>query len=387
MHRRIAVTALAATMATTLAATFAVAPAGATIATTTTGTGREDKRLVQEAANDLAAFGITGVQALIRDGHRTTEARAGVADVTTNRPVPKNGYFRIGSNTKTFVSVIVLQLVGEGRLRLDDPVERWLPGLVTGNGHDGSKITIRHLLRHQSGLTEYLDDLQLQTVEDFERHRFDHWEDEGLVRLALAHPPLFEPGTQWSYSNTNYILAGMVIKSVTGKPWHAHLQQRILRPAGMTQTVYPGDKADLPNPHAQAYEVFDPDGTRLDTTRWNATAAGAAGGLVSTPTDLSRFWQALQSGKLLRPAEFREMHQTVPLGDGVGYGLGIFFTPSECGGFWGHDGGTPGMYTMNGVTSDGDRSVIISISSAPADPANASARAAQLVTDALCQDR
>lgn len=379
MHRRIGRAATVAVLVTALTA----APAGAAVA----AAPDSDRKLLQEAANDLAGYGITGVQALIRDGHRTAEARAGVADVTTNRPVPKNGYFRMGSNTKTFTSVILLQLVGEGRLRLDDTVDRWLPGLVTGNGNDGSAITVRQLLRHQSGLAEYTRDLELfSSAEEFNEHRYDHWAGEDLVRLALAHPPVFAPGTDWGYSNTNYILAGMIIESVTHKPWDAHLRQRILRPAGMTQTFYPGDEPDLPHPHAQAYESFPESTERVDTTRWNTTVAGAAGGMVTTPTDLSRFWQALQSGRLLRPAEFREMHQTVPVGDSRGsrYGLGIFFTPLECGGVWGHDGGVPGMYTTNGVTEDGARSLIISISSAPTDPENASARVERLLTEALC---
>ncbi|GAB7039785.1 MULTISPECIES: serine hydrolase domain-containing protein [Catenuloplanes] len=383
MHRRIGRAAALVATATAAATLSTAVPAVASPA----GSAHSDRRLLQQAVDDLAGYGITGVQALIRDGRRTTEARAGVADITTNRPVPKNGYFRMGSNTKTFTSVILLQLVGEGRLRLDDTVERWLPGVVTGNGNDGSAITVRQLLRHESGLANYTDYLALQTPADFEAHRYDHWEDEDLVRLAVAHPPLFAPGTSWSYSNTNYTVAGMVIERVTGKPWHAHLRQRILKPAGMTQTFFPGDDPDLPHPHAQAYESF-PDVPRYDTTRWNVTAAGAAGGLVSTPTDLSLFWQALRQGRLLRPAEFREMHRTVPLGeDGSGYGLGVFRTPSECGDLWGHDGGVPGMYTMDAVTPDGDRSVVISISSAPTDPDNASARAARLITDALCQDR
>ncbi|MFI5840262.1 serine hydrolase domain-containing protein [Catenuloplanes sp. NPDC051500] len=388
MYRRIG---RAATI-TVLAAALAANPAAATANRADQAAGY--RHLLQQAANDLAGFGISGVQALIRDGRRTTEARAGVADVTTGRPVPENGYFRMGSNTKTFVSVILLQLAGEGRLRLDDTVDRWLPGVVSGNGNDGTKITIRQVLRHQSGLAEYTDGLPaFESAEAFERHRYDHWEDADLVARAVAKAPEFAPGTDWGYSNTNYIVAGMIIERVTHRPWYAHLRQRIFAPAGMTQTSYPGDNPDLPNPHVQAYEIFGPDTALQDTTRWNTTVAGAAGGLVTTPTDLSRFWQALQQGRLLRPAEFREMHRTVPTGDdpaGRQYGLGIFFTPSECGGFWGHDGSVPGMTTVDGVTADGTRTLILSISSPPdfvtdpEAPRKAGERAARLLTEALC---
>ncbi|MDP9799833.1 D-alanyl-D-alanine carboxypeptidase [Catenuloplanes nepalensis] len=379
MHGHIGrVTAIIAAAA--VVATAAAAPATASPAPT-------GHRLLQQAADDLNGFGFTGVQVLLRDGHRTTEARAGVADVATNRPVPKNGWFRMGSNTKTFASIILLQLAGEGRLRLDDTVERWLPGLVTGNGNDGSKITVRQLLRHQSGLAEYTAHLPAFASNDaFEKHRYDHWDDADLVRLALTDPPAFAPGTSWGYSNTNYVLAGMIIEEVTGKPWDAHLRARILKPAGMTQTFYPGDDPDLPSPHANAYDSLSPGEDLIDTTRWNTTAAGAAGGMVTTPTDLSRFWQALQQGRLLRPAQMREMHDTVPTGDDRGsrYGLGIFLTQLECGTFWGHDGGVPGMYTVDGVTEDGDRVLVVSVSSPPSDPPNASARVGELLSDTLC---
>ena len=118
-----------------------------------------DKSRLQSAVDDLHAIGITGVQGLTGAGGRTTTARSGIANIDTGAPVPDNGYFRMGSDTKTFVSVVLLQLVGEGRLSLDDSVQRWLPGVVSGNGNDGRKITVRELLQHTSGLANYTDDL------------------------------------------------------------------------------------------------------------------------------------------------------------------------------------------------------------------------------------
>lgn len=349
---------------------------------------------VQTATDDLHALGITGVQGLTEAGGRTTTARSGVANVGTGAPVPVNGYFRMGSDTKTFVAVVLLQLVGEGRLSLDDPVERWLPGVVSGNGNDGRRITVRELLQHTSGIANYTDGLAaLGSPEGYYAHRFDHYDAADLVALAMKHPPLFAPGTSWSYSNTNYILAGMIVERVTGRSWAREVHDRILGPLGLHQTYAPGDDPRLRDPHAEAYNQFSPGGPLVDTTLFNPTVAGAAGSMVSTPSDLARFWRALQSGRLLAPAQMRQMHRTVPapgLSDvfpGARYGLGIMWIADSCGGFWSHAGDVPGMSTLNGVSPDGRRVVVLSLSTELADDARVVAvyrRAFQLIDDTLC---
>jgi hypothetical protein len=119
--------------------------------------------------------------------------------------MPVDGHFRTGSDTKTFVAVVVLQLVGEGRIGLDHPVARWLPGLIAGNGNDERRITVRQVLQHTSGLPNYTEGLPaLATAEGCRAHRFYHCAGADLVALAMRHPPLFAPGTHWGYSNTNY---------------------------------------------------------------------------------------------------------------------------------------------------------------------------------------
>ncbi|HEY0534853.1 MAG TPA: serine hydrolase domain-containing protein [Actinoplanes sp.] len=350
---------------------------------------------LQSAVDDLHAIGITGVQGLSRAGGRTTTARSGVANVDTGAPVPLNGYFRMGSDTKTFVSVVLLQLVGEGRLSLDDPVQRWLPGVVSGNGNDGRKITVRELLQHTSGIANYTDDLSaLGSAEGYRAHRFDHYEAADLVALAMKHPPLFAPGTSWSYSNTNYILVGMIINKVTGRSWAREVDDRVLVPLHLHQTYVPGDDATLRNPHAEGYNQFTPGGPLVDTTVFNPTVADAAGSMVSTPTDLARFWTALQSGRLLAPAQMAQMHRTVPapgLSDafpGARYGLGVMWITDRCGGFWSHGGDVPGMSTINGVSPDAKRVVVLSLSTELADQTSELAiykRAHELIDDTFCQ--
>ncbi|MFI6237560.1 serine hydrolase domain-containing protein [Micromonospora sp. NPDC050784] len=350
--------------------------------------------VLQEGLDELHGLGVSGTQGLVRDGGRVTVARSGVADLVTGAPVPFDGYFRIGSTTKTFVSVVVLQLVGEGRIRLDDPIERWLPGIVTGSGNDGRNVSIRQVLQHTSGLYDATGDLvALQSADGFLAHRFDHYSEAQQVSTAMRHSPLFVAGTGWSYSNTNYLLAGMLIERVTGHRWDAEVRSRILRPLGLTHTFYPGDQPTLPRPHANGYRQFAPGGPMVDTTVFNPTVTASAGGLVSTPTDLVRFWQAVGRGQLLRPAQVAELQHTV-LADGfqgirpgIRYGLGIMWIPNRCGGSWAHVGSMPGMSTLAAVSLDGRRSTVLYLASELADPGPAVAiieRQMTLLDDLIC---
>ncbi|WP_117212888.1 serine hydrolase domain-containing protein [Allorhizocola rhizosphaerae] len=330
------------------------------------GTG--DQRRLQAAVDDLHGLGITGVQGLTRIDGRTSRARAGVGDLENGRPVPLNGYFRIGSTTKTFVAVTVLQLVGEGRLSLDDTVERWLPGVVSGNGNDGSRITVRQLLQHTSGIYNYTNDMEaLASPDAFLAHRYDHWDPAELVALAMKHEPDFAPGTGWNYSNTNYVLAGMIIEAVTGRSWATETQARILGPLGLRHTSIPGDVATLPRPHARAYQEWADGEPLMDTTEFNPSAGGAAGSMISTTADIARFWQALQHGRLLGPQMMAEMQRTVlaetfqDFYPGLRYGLGIMFLPNRCGGYWSHGGDVPGVSTVNGVSPDGNRVAVLAL--------------------------
>ncbi|MFJ9778573.1 serine hydrolase domain-containing protein [Amycolatopsis sp. NPDC101161] len=297
-----------------------------------------------------AQDGVPGAEAVIQDGHRTRVVRSGTGDVKTGKPFPRNGSFRAGSVTKSFVATVVLQLVGEGRVKLDAPVSRYLPGLLPDR-----RITVRQLLQHTSGLYNYTDDLDLSDPEAL-RHRGA--EPAELVAMALKHPALFPPGTSWSYSNTNYIVAGMLAEKVTGRALGDLIAQRITRPLGLRDTYLPrrGDER-LPDPHAVGYT---PD--LVDFSDFDATIAGAAGGLVSTPADLDRFYGALLGGRLLRPAELAEMRRTVPaqLGvPGARYGLGLGSIPLSCGDFWGHEGGIIGFTNLAGVGPDGRRVTVV----------------------------
>jgi D-alanyl-D-alanine carboxypeptidase len=326
--------------------------------------------------DELRAGGISGLLAEVDDGGRHIVARSGVARLDTAQPVDFDSYFRMGSNTKTFVAVVALQLVGEGALALDDTVDRWLPGVVAGHGNDGTRITVRQLLQHTSGLFNFTGDIPaLFTAEGYLEDRLEHAEAADLVAIALRHEPSFAPGAGWEYSNTNYVLAGMIIERVTGRDWRDEVRARITAPLGLDRTFDPGDDPDLPEPHARAYEQFPGSDELVDVTSMNYTWADAAGSLVTTTRDLTQFWRALQQGKLLGPAEMAALHDTVaaPAFDvvlpGVRYGLGIMWVPTSCGGYWSHAGDTLGYATRNAASDDGSRVVVLSLSTQRADAA------------------
>jgi len=316
-----------------------------------------------------------------RDG-RTRNYTAGVADLRTKAKVPVDGQVRIGSNTKAFVAVVVLQLVGEGRVDLDAPIETYLPGLVRGDGIDGRRITVRQLLQHTSGLPNYTAYLSEDIVELPHVYR----EPRELLDLALAHKASFEPGARWEYSNTNYVLAGLLIQKVTGRPVAEEITKRIIQPLGLRDTYFPGvGEQDIRGRHPKGYHPTS-DGKLRDITEMDPSWGWAAGQMIGTPSDLNRFFSALFAGKLLRPAELAQLRTTVEAPDswpGARYGLGVISTPLSCGGLvWGHGGDIPGYETRGGVTDDG-RAFSVAVTTMPTSDA-AHDRVLALVDTAFC---
>jgi D-alanyl-D-alanine carboxypeptidase len=344
----------------------------------------------------IHALGVSGVQArVIASDGRQWVATSGTADLDTGRPVRSDGHFRMASTSKTLVATVVLQLEAQGELSLDDTVEQWLPGVVQGNGNDGSRITIRQLLQHTSGIH---DDLPgYTTPEEYYQQRHDVYGSEQLVARAMAHAPDFPPGGGWAYSNTGYVLLGMIIQKATGQPSHQEIEDRILRPLGLDQTRWMGTSPNLPRPHAQAYQLFGP-GSRVDVTDQIPVDYENLS-WVTTTQDENDFFRALLAGRLLPARQMAEMKQTVPvsaevqqLWPGGRYGLGLVERPLSCGGtYWSHEGGDGGYITLNGVTDDGRRSAVVSMSEARGDTSEhivAQENAASALIDhALCAGR
>jgi D-alanyl-D-alanine carboxypeptidase len=304
--------------------------------------------------------GFPGALATVRDraGH-VRRYTAGVADLKTKARVPDDGYVRIGSNTKTFTSVVVLQLVGAGKVTLDQPIEMYLPGLVRGDGIDGHNITVRRLLQHTSGLPNYTDIFD----NGYLPYQHTYFEPRQILDLALARKADFAPGTKFEYSNTNYILAGLLIEKVTGRPVAEEITNRIINKIGLRHTYFPtvGDQT-IRSPHPHGYDQDDLSASLTDVTAMDPSFGWAAGAMVSTPGDLNRFFNAILSGRLLQPTQLNQMRTTIDapdIGPGVRYGLGLLSTPLSCGGLsWGHGGSIPGYGTINAVTDDGRAATI-----------------------------
>ncbi|MFC9659718.1 serine hydrolase domain-containing protein [Nocardia sp. NPDC127606] len=311
---------------------------------------------ITAALNSAVQQGYPGAQAVITDKGHTWTVAAGVADLATGRPFADDDRLRIASNTKPFVATVMLQLVAEGKVELDAPVERYLPGVVRGPGIDGDRITIRNLLQHTSGLPEYAAEFGTppkpgQVAGLTEQVRWGTTDIAETVRNALTAPADFEPGAQWAYSNTNYAVAGMVIEKITGSPLGTEITHRIIEPLGLRNTYYPSpDEVDIRGPHPKGYTEIG--GVQVDYTSQNVSWAGAAGAMVASGADLNHFFIALLDGKLLPPAQLAEMKNVRPTGvdSKWAYGLGLARITMSCGNeLWGHTGGLSGTVTYDGV--------------------------------------
>ncbi|MER5361928.1 serine hydrolase domain-containing protein [Streptomyces sp. NPDC002785] len=259
---------------------------------------------------------------------------------STGPGIRRGDRFRAGSITKTFVATVVLQLARERRLQLSDTVDQLLPGLIQGNGNDGRRITLRALLSHTSGLYNYTADPSARPVSA-----------TAAVRVALAHRPTNAPG-HYAYSNTNYVVLGLIVQRVTGNDYATEIRHRIITPLRLTGTSLPGARTSLPAPHGRGYARDPADGSLRDVTVLDPRTAGAAGELISTLTDLNRFYAALLSGRLLPFAQLTALLNTGAT-RGV-YGLGIYPQKLSCGTtVWGHDGRIAGSYVRTAATRDG----------------------------------
>ncbi|MFH9009476.1 serine hydrolase domain-containing protein [Streptomyces afghaniensis] len=328
-----------------------------------------DHEATRTALRDLVEKGgLPGAAAKVQDGKGGWFATAGHADTATGRERSPGDHFRGASITKTFVATVLLQLEAEGRLSLDDTVERWLPGLVQGNGYDGDRITLRRLLDHTSGIANYTDDPAF--VHDaagpgFPEHRYDTHTPEELVAIALRYPPLPDPETKPVYSNTNFVIAGMVVEKATGRSYAQEITRRIIRPLKLRGTSFPGTSPHMPKPHPVGYSRLHqeaPDAPIHDATEQNMTWLGAAGDIISTSGDLNRFQRALIKGHLLPRKQMEKMLDEVPAGGGLGYGLGVEFAQLSCGvKVVGKSGRTNGSLSAMVGTQDGKHQLTFNI--------------------------
>ncbi|NKI42555.1 serine hydrolase domain-containing protein [Streptomyces physcomitrii] len=333
------------------------------------GQARGGHEATRAALEKTVEAGVPGATAGVREDGTRWQAGVGTGDLRTGKPRGAEDHYRVGSISKTFTATVLLQLEAEGRISLDDTVEKWLPGVVRGHGHDGGRITVRQLLNHTSGVFNVTEDPQFVREffsTEFLKNRYRTVTAAEQVALAMRHAPSFEPGTGWRYSNTNYTLAGMIVEKVTGRGYAEEIRRRVIEPLHLRGTRSPGTDPRLPGPHARAYSKLsnDPDATKTyDVTALNPSLAGAAGDMVSDSADLNRFYSALLGGKLLPKKQLAEMKDTVSTGDehpGYRYGLALIEQKLSCGvTLYGHDGGIHGSTSDAVTTADGKHALAL----------------------------
>ncbi|MDA2068195.1 serine hydrolase domain-containing protein [Bacillus cereus] len=327
-----------------------------------TSTQRE-RNSVKEAMRDTLQLGYPGILAKTSEGGKTWSYAAGLADLSTKKPMKTDFRFRIGSVTKTFIATVLLQLSGENRLNLDDSIEKWLPGVIQGNGYDGNQITIRQILNHTSGIADYTNSKDFDITDTKKSYTA-----EEFVKMGISLPPDFAPGKGWSYSNTGYVLLGILIEKVTGNSYAEEVENRIIEPLDLSNTFLPGNASVIPGTkHARGYFQLDGASELKDVTYINPGSSD--GDIISTADDLNKFFSYLLGGKLLKEQQLKQMLTTVPTNrEGTGYGLGIYETKLPNGdSVWGHRGVVPGFTTFAGGILGGKHTLAVNLNSFKAD--------------------
>ncbi|MER7468967.1 serine hydrolase domain-containing protein [Streptomyces sp. NPDC097981] len=357
----------------------------------------QERPELQKAIEEFVDAGFAGIQMRVNDERGEWVGSAGIRKLGETAKPQTDGRFWVGSSTKTFVAALVLHLVADGAIGLDAPVANHLPEF----GLD-QRITVRMLLQHTSGLPSYTGDLDSEGTfvpglpamgKPWVDNRFRTYRPEELVRFALSKPALFEPGTDQSYSNTNYTLAVLLIEKAGGHSYAEEMERRILRPLGLRDTVVPGSSPELPEPHAHGYYRYqDADQWKVvDVTRQNLSILVGAGDLISTTRDLHTFFSALLGGKLLPAPLLAEMR--TPHGI-LGYGLGLFV--QDLGPETGltivhHNGGAPGGYGALMISRpDGSRTLTAGLTTGDAetDPAQEVPKALdRLIKTVFCDEQ
>ncbi|WP_239516157.1 serine hydrolase domain-containing protein [Streptomyces sp. ICC4] len=315
-----------------------------------------DLDALTQALRNTTAAGAPGAMARFTGPGGVQSRVEGVRDRATGAAMDPQARFRIGSVTKTFSTVVLLQLVDEGKIKLDQPVNSYLPGLLPDD-----RITVRHLLTHRSGLADYTNVMFEHTVPGFESVRNKVFTYRELVGLSLAEPRTTEPGVAYKYSNTNFVVVGMLIEKATGKPVAKEYERRIIKPLKLKNTSYVHPSTAIKGLHANGYLHPDEAGAPLvDSTEQTVSWAQSAGAMISNAADLSTFMSSLLRGKLLRPDTLDAMLTMTPT-DATNtrfYGLGLRRYDLSCGTqVYGHTGTVQGFYTYAFTTRDGSRAL------------------------------
>lgn len=306
------------------------------------------------ARKSFAQASTPGAVVGVRTPAGTWTKAYGVADPKTDTPMAVGVHTRIGSITKTFTGTVIMQLAEQGKLSLDDPISRYVPGVP-----NGAQITLRQLADMTSGVASYTGDKEFTDI--YFANPETIFTPEQLLKIGISDSPLFEPGTKFDYSNTNTVLLGMVIEKVTGQPVETVMGKQVLKPLKLANTSWPGESTALPEPYAEGFtlqgDAATPDAPS-NATRWNPAWAWTAGELISTIDDLLVYGRALGTGQgLLNAQSQAERLRSFPGTAGYGIGVGCID------GWVGHTGELPGYNTTLYYDTTTDTTVAVQTNS------------------------
>ena len=318
----------------------------------------------------LVAGHIPGALLYVRQGNRSYTVAAGYADKAKKVPMRANDTYYIGSTSKSFAAVLVMRLVAQGKIALDAPVSRYLPGVLPG----GDRITIRDLLSHKSGLYEWNQDPKVLAPILAHNWRV-HWTPKEAVAISAAHPLPFCPRHEVQLHGHGLLRARPVVQRVGGKPYEQQLRDYTLRPLKLNHTTLPTRTGTLPDVHGYlALNVYDQKASPvpIDTAALPPSLGWAAGGMRSTLADIADFYRGLFSGKLIPQAQVAAMEDTQATGGQ--YGLGLMPTGphayqwvinTTCGRAWGHGGHWAGQWHLPISSPDGSRQAVLLVNADP----------------------
>ena len=311
-------------------------------------------KLDEAARSSFKEAAAPGAIVGVRSPQGTWMAAYGKADPNAGTPMEVGIHTRIGSVTKTFTGTVIMQLAEAGKLSLDDPIEKYVAGVP-----NGSRITLRMLADMTSGVASYTRSTKFTDVL-FSKPETIFTPDR-LLAIGISESPIFEPGAQFDYSNTNTVLLGMVIEMVTGKRVGDVFKKMVFEPLGLKNTSWPGESTEMPAPYAQGFtlqgDYATPDAPS-NATHWNPAWGWTAGELISNMPDLLTYGRALGTGQgLLGAAAQAERLNSIPAPAGYGIAMGCI------GGWVGHDGELPGYNTSLFYDTTSDTIVAVQVNS------------------------
>ncbi|WP_425383303.1 D-alanyl-D-alanine carboxypeptidase [Rhodococcus ruber] len=327
--------------------------------TTTRAPDSAQAEQFQAALDDVRDdFKFPGVVARVITADYEWTGSSGTAGRDSTEPPTASDHTRIGSITKTFTVTAILQLMQDGKLSLDDPIGKYVPGLPNGD-----TATLRQLADMTSGIPSYTFD------ENFQNQLFGDptkpWTPEQLLDIVRGDPPNFAPGEKWEYSNSNLIALGLVVEQVSGQSLGDYITERITEPIGMSETSFP-DGTDIPSPHLDGVtEQGQPEGQTTDATNWDPSWAWAAGAMISTLDDLEIWAKAIGTGEGLYDQQTQDVRMSSflyglpPNTATAAYGLGL----GDADGWLSHTGELPGFNTYFGYNQDTRDIILVAVNS------------------------